>query len=298
MGIDVSICAVTFRRPRGLARLLDSLARLKLPGDLSAEIVLVDNDPEGSAFRDPQRAEQAGSLPVRWHHEPRGDIAHARNRCVDAARGSWLALIDDDEVAHEGWIAAYHWLSEQVEADGFFGPVLPRLEVERESWLDLATWYADPRRPTGTVLGVAGVFTSNAYVRRALLREVRFDPAFGRTLGEDTDCFLRASDRGARFVWCDEALVDEIVPPERHRASYLSRRALEGASAWSHIQLRRSGSPWVLHLAAGLARAGAALLWLPVAACGGRRRGFSAWLRLCTQLGRLYGLFGGRVGRA
>ena len=116
MGVEVSICAVTFRRPRGLARLLESLGRLKLPEGVAAEIVLVDNDPEGAAFHAPDRQESAGGLAVHWHHEPRGDIAHARNRCVDAARGRWIAFIDDDEAAHEGWIAAFHWLSEQVEA--------------------------------------------------------------------------------------------------------------------------------------------------------------------------------------
>ena len=68
MVVDVSICAVTFKRPRGLARLIDSLARLKLPEDVIVEVVLVDNDPAGSAVRDAQRQEAAGALPIRWQH--------------------------------------------------------------------------------------------------------------------------------------------------------------------------------------------------------------------------------------
>jgi GT2 family glycosyltransferase len=46
----VSICIATYRRPRGLARLLDSLERLKLPPDLVVETIVVDNDAEGSAL--------------------------------------------------------------------------------------------------------------------------------------------------------------------------------------------------------------------------------------------------------
>lgn len=295
--MDVSICAVTFRRPRGLSRLLDSLARLKLPEGLRAEVVLVDNDPDGSAFRDPERPEQCGALPVRWYHETRGDIAHARNRCVDEARGSWVAFVDDDEAVHEGWIAAYDWLSEQVEADGFFGPVLPRLEVERSHWIDLPGFYARPRRPTGTWMRANGLCTANAFVRRALLREVRFDPAFGRTLGEDTDCFQRARDGGARFVWCDEACVDEFIPPERHRAGYLCRRALESGAAWSHLERRRSARPLALELALALARLVATLPLLPLAALRGRREAFRTWLRVCTRAGRIHGLLGGRLER-
>jgi succinoglycan biosynthesis protein ExoM len=234
---------------------------------------------------------------VHWHHEERGNISHARNRCVDAASGHWIAFVDDDEAVHEGWIAAYDWLSERVEADGFFGPVLPRLEVERSHWLDLPTFYARRRRTTGAPVERHGACSANAFLRRALLRQVRFDPAFGRTLGEDTDCFLRASDAGARFVWCDEACVDEFIPQERHRPGYLTWRALEGACAWSHIEGARDRRPAPVVAALALARCVAAAGALPFAALGGRRRGFRAWLRLCTQIGRLYGTFGGRVRR-
>lgn len=297
MVVDISICAVTFKRPGGLARLIDSLARLKIPDDVIVEVVLVDNDPAGSAVNDPQRVEAAGTLPIRWQHEPAGDIARARNRCIAAAEGRWIAFIDDDEAAHESWIAAYALISEESDADGFFGPVLPCLEVPRESWLDLATFYNGAKRATGALLGISGAFTSNAFVRRSLLREVSFDPAFGRTLGEDTDCFLRALERGAKFVWCNEACVSEFLPPERHSMGFLTRRALEGASAWSHIQAARSESPRVVQALVGVLRLATATLWLPLAFLGGRRRAFSAWLRLCIQLGRLYGLAGGHVER-
>jgi succinoglycan biosynthesis protein ExoM len=294
---DVSICAVTFRRPRGLARLLDSLAALKLPDGVTAETVIVDNDPQGSAYREPERAGTAGALSLHWHHEPRGDIARARNRCIDQSRGRWLALVDDDEVVHPHWLLAYWEIAARCEADGFFGPVLPRLEVERESWLDLPTFYARRRWPSGTELGLEGPCTANAFLRRELMQRVRFDPAFGRTLGEDTDCFLRARDGGARFVWCDEAIVTEIVPPERHRPGWLCHRALEGASAWEHVLARRSPRPAAAALVAGLARLTAALAWLPVAALAGRRSAFRACLRICTQAGRLWGVFGRSVHR-
>ncbi|MGH0032597.1 MAG: glycosyltransferase family 2 protein [Myxococcota bacterium] len=297
MAVDVSICAVTFRRPRGLSRLLESLARLKLPPGVSAEVVLVDNDPDGSAFRAAGRPERAGTLPIRWELAAASNIAVGRNRCIDAARGHWIAFLDDDETAHEGWLAAYLWLAEQVEVDGFFGPVVPRLEVEREHWLSLDRFYARPRRPTGAEVDAGGACTANAFVRRALLREVRFDPAYGVTGGEDTDCFLRASERGARFVWCDEACVTEFIPPGRHRPGFLLHRALESASAWSRIESPRNPHPPAVQIGLALLRTAATGAWVPLAALGGRRRGFSALLRACVQAGRLYGLLGGRVHR-
>lgn len=294
MPVDVSICVVTFRRPLGLDRLLASLARLKLPEALVAEIVIVDNDPAGSAIRSEGRPESAGLLPIRWHHETGRDISRARNRCIQEASGRWIAFIDDDESAHESWLAAYAEIAERVEADGFFGPVLPRLEQPRDSWLDLETFYARKRRTTGETLGFSGPCTANAFLRRTLLREVPFDAAFGQSGGEDTDCFLRALERGSRFVWCDEARVDEFIPPERHRPRFLLRRALEGASNWARIQADRTSAPLFWQLCVASLRVLAAALLVPLACLAGRRCGFMACMRVCTQLGRLHGTLGAR----
>ena len=117
---DVSVCIATYRRPRGLARLLESLMRQKLPPGLSLEIVVVDNDASGSALSVAD-ARREGPHPVRYFVEPRRNIAHARNCALREALGRWIAFIDDDEVAGEDWIASYWAMSERFDADGFFG---------------------------------------------------------------------------------------------------------------------------------------------------------------------------------
>jgi hypothetical protein len=55
----VAVCVATYRRPDGLARLLDGLAALT--GDALVRVVVNDNDPEGPA-RDAceARAESVG----------------------------------------------------------------------------------------------------------------------------------------------------------------------------------------------------------------------------------------------
>jgi cellulose synthase/poly-beta-1,6-N-acetylglucosamine synthase-like glycosyltransferase len=44
--------------------------------------------------------------------------------------------------------------------------------------------------------------------------------------GEDRDLFRRLIDKGCKFVWCAEAPVYEVVPPERFKRSFMLRRAL------------------------------------------------------------------------
>jgi succinoglycan biosynthesis protein ExoM len=268
--VDVSICALTYRRPEGLTRLRESLERMKLPSDVRVEWIIVDNDPEASAFAGAGRATVAGSIPVVWQHEPSGDTSRARNRAVETARGEWIAWIDDDETASEAWLACY------------LSP-------------DLGRFYARPRGATGSPATLPR--TSNGFVRRVLHREHPFDLDFGSTFGEDAECFLRAQDRGARFVWCDEASVVEWIPAERHRARYLARRAVQGASAWSRIEQRRGGRSRLLRGVIGVLRLGLAGVVLPFRACAGRNERLAGWLRLCGEWGRLAGLLGSRPNR-
>jgi len=101
MGLDVSICIATYRRPEGLSRLLDSLERLKLPTGVRVEIIVVDNDYNASAAS--IVLSRSSSLePIHYCVEPRRNIALARNRALVEASGEWILFIDDDEVVVEG----------------------------------------------------------------------------------------------------------------------------------------------------------------------------------------------------
>ena len=297
MAPDVSVCVATYRRPEGLARLFASLARLKLATEPTLEILVVDNDPQRSAAAS---ARSLGELPhlVRWLEEPRRNIAHARNRAVDEASGRWLAFIDDDEIADEHWLAAYWQRAAEGECDGWFGPVLAPLEENVSGWLDPEAFYARPRYASGTLLGRASLRTGNAFVRRALFegREGgegrRFDPAFGRSGGEDCELFGRMLHAGARFCWCDEAIVTEFVSAARYRLGWLGRRAFRGGFLHTRLEQRRLGRGSAFVRSGSRALAGLLLCTAatPLAAFAGRPAAARAWLRACTQAGHLWAL--------
>jgi succinoglycan biosynthesis protein ExoM len=290
VSLDVSICVATCRRPEGLARLLDSLLRLENPG-MRWEVVVVDNDPEGSAA--PVLARYAERLPLRALAEPRRNISLARNRALDAAEGAWIAFVDDDEAVQLGWLEALWSQARMQTADGFFGPVLPVLERNVTPWL-APRFYGRARHATGTPIGVRDASTSNALVRAALFEDRRFDPSLGLRGGEDTDLFGRMLRAGARFAWCDEAIVHDYIPPARHRLRWLSQRAFRGGFTHTLLEVRRHGRIVGLRVAP---RALAALLLfslaLPLAALAGRASAARVWLRGCTQAGHLWALVGG-----
>src|SRR5262245_3100539 len=286
---EVSVCIAT-TRPAGLARLLESLARQKLPEAATLEVVVVDNAPS-----DASRAAAGGWRgPGALHRleEPVRNIALARNRAVDEARGHWLAFIDDDETAYEGWLAHHLDRARRGECDGLFGPVLPRLEAAASRWLDPAIFYARPRFQTGTLLGRADLRTGNALIRSALFQGRRFDPVYGRSGGSDAELFGRMLSAGARFEWCDEAWVEEWIPPERHSARWLARRAFRGGVVSTRIENARAPGPDTHAFARAVAAGALFAAALPVAALGGRRAVFRRWLRFCTQAGHVYAHLG------
>jgi len=291
MATDFSICIATYRRPLGLARLLDSLERLKLPSGLRIETIVVDND-EGGSARSIVESRVDSLDPIRYCIEPRRNIAHARNRAVSQARGEWLVFIDDDEAAEEDWIAGYWELIERAQCDGAMGPVLPRLEEVVTPWLDVETFYARCRHATGEPLDAGDLYTSNALVHRRLFDERGFDPAYGLTGGSDSELFGRMLRSGARFLSCDEARVVEFVPPERHRLGWLAQRAFRGGCV--HTRIARSNAPgdWLNRVlrAAALLCGFAALA--PLAALRGRQPLVRVVLRICTQAGHLWALMG------
>src|SRR5687767_137141 len=232
--VDVSICIATYRRRHGLARLLESIARVKLPDGLRAEVVAVDNDP-ASEPADAPRADACAPLPLRWLREPRKNIAYARNLAVANAKGEWLAFVDDDEVVDEHWLAAYWERASEGSADGYFGPVLPQIEAWFTPWLDVS-FFERARFATGTRITNLGAHTGNAFVRRGLFRDAKFDPSFGQRSGGDAALFRRLAARGSRFEWVDDALVREWVSAERHRPSWLARRAFRGGCVHAQIE--------------------------------------------------------------
>ena len=118
----LSIVVPTFRREVYLPPLLDAVAAQLADLPCAAELVLVDNSPEASARNVP--------LPgyVRYIHEPRAGVAHARNRGVAEARGTHVIFLDDDELPAPGWLAAFATAARQgVRAA--FGAVEPRFET-------------------------------------------------------------------------------------------------------------------------------------------------------------------------
>ena len=238
--MNISVCIATYRRPERLSALLDDLVeQLHRP----AEIVIVDNDSSGSA-RDvvAKRIAAGAPFPIHYEIQPVKNISLTRNRTVAAARGDWLAFIDDDERAPAAWLSQLAATAKRHAADGVLGPVEPIVPRDAPAWIRRGTFYDWARMATGAPVPVNKLRFGNVMLCGALLRtsEAPFDPAYGLTGGEDGDLLGRLAQRRARFIWCDEAVVHEPVETARLSLRWLMLRALRGGQDYARHRL--SGS--------------------------------------------------------
>jgi succinoglycan biosynthesis protein ExoM len=225
-GLDrVSVCVCTYQRTVLLSRLLDALATQETGGAFAFDVVVIDNDANRSS-EEVVRQRAATSLTVAYDVEPERNISLARNRAIGHATGNLVALIDDDEYPQPNWLQLLYETLKSGTADGVLAPVVPEFPANAPKWLAKGGVFQRQRHSTGTSISVKDARTGNALLKRSIFPagQVWFDPAFGRTGGEDTDFFSRQFRDGRTFVWCDEAVLKEDVPEARLKASFHLKR--------------------------------------------------------------------------
>ena len=288
--MDVSVCICTCRR-RTLADTIASVLRQDCLGRIEAELIVCDDDPARSAQAKVQALAASSPIAIRYVASGAGNVAAARNLCLGAAAGCWIAFIDDDEKADADWLSQL--LATQVahDADVVKGFVRALYPDDTPPYVLAGNPYQRDYGPTGTRLRVSAA--GNVLFRRALAvdNNIRFDERFGRSGGEDTDFFRRYGALGARMVASREAVVSEIVPHERVTADYFRRRYLR----LGQTNARQLGP------AGGLARAGegvkaailvALLSIYPLTPFLGGRAYFRCFSKFWYSRGMLQGLRG------
>lgn len=288
----------TCHRPRMLARCLESLLQLEQPAALRVEVLVVDNDPRGSARAVVEAC--AGGRVLHYVVEPQRGLSSVRNRILNESRrlgATWLAGIDDDEFALRGWLVALWEAQQRHGADVVCGPVL------RVVWggtiKPAAIQAAGAAHPEGHV--PRRVASGNALLRLDALGvpPLDFDARLDLSGGEDHDFFERLRARGARFAWAAQAAVVEWIPPERQGIRYpLARHFSDGVSAV--VRARYSRPAWRVWLHYGvkaLGKLGGAVLALLGLPFGPRRALMGAAVRVSNALGCLAGLLGARAER-
>jgi glycosyltransferase involved in cell wall biosynthesis len=195
----LSVCVSTFRRPAGLARLLQAL-RPQVEGRPWREIVVVNDGSHDAAY---DAVVARFTEIVAYHRLPQNvGIARARNEVAARARGDYIVYTDDDCVPPGAWL---DWLEARLDAnpelDVIVGTTTPLL-ADRPRFIERVNGhYEFIPTPHGT--RSAPLFaTANVAIRRTLFERLGgfgFAQEFPGA-GEDSELSSRIAAAGARSV--------------------------------------------------------------------------------------------------
>jgi succinoglycan biosynthesis protein ExoM len=284
----VSICIATYQRPAWLEKLLTGIALQRTDGLFTYSVIVADNDAKESGREVVSRLAATFPVPLTYCVESRRSISHVRNMTLANSIGEFIAFIDDDEFPDKDWLLKLHEALTKYNCAGILGPVRPYYPEGTPAWVRKSGLFERPEYKTGYELSWEGCRTGNVLFRRKIIEgmAIIFNAEFGMG-GSDVDFFLRMTTKGHRFIWCNEAVVHEIVPPNRWSRTVLFKRALlRGRNSFRHPRGRWS------NVARTLVAIPAYLLALPFLQLFGHHFFMRYSVKLCDHLGRALAVVG------
>ena len=245
---EISIVICTLRRVQQLKEAVLSCLALRSQDRFSLEIIVVDNSPEAGAADLVKALAAEATATIRYVHEPRTNIAYARNTGIAAAQAPLIAFVDDDMRLSPQWLPSVMRTMVAHGADALVGAIEPIAEhSDQAPDVRILNFYCrDLGLPEGGRIKcrrsgyISGIGTGNSVLRRAcIISPQPFDPAFGGG-GEDTDFFLRLGQRNLSVVWSSDSLAYEIVSWRRATLSFVTHRAFRGSQNYSRALIKNS----------------------------------------------------------
>lgn len=213
---QVAICVCTYKRPKGLRRLLEALQLLDFFKNCAPGIVIVVVDNEGNKLTEELCGEigRGSRWPIWYSVEPRRGISHARNKAILAAGDvDFIVFIDDDEIPTRSWLDELLWVQKEYIADVVSGPSVTIFQHDMPIWL--RQLFKSSEFKTGDLINQAA--TNNVLIHKQVLERMKifFDDRFALSGGGDAYFFEKIHMAGYKLVWARDAVVYEPLVPRR-----------------------------------------------------------------------------------
>ena len=220
----ISIVIPTYKRIDALNVALSSVEHENVAG-FEIEIIIADNDPKASAKDFTQDFIKKSPANIRYIHIPQPGVSNARNGALKAAKGRYIAFLDDDMEAVSPWLASLIKARQDYDAAVIFGPVEAVMPPDgKAEYVYMQPEFSRPQQADGLV--DYGFGTGNSLIDRmaCILPDPPFDTTLNQTGGEDDVLFHNLQSQGVKFAWASQALSREHVPARRATLSYIWKR--------------------------------------------------------------------------
>ncbi len=237
---DVVVAVLTYRRPADLAEVLPILVGQLVAAGVVGQVLVVDNDPAGSGK---ETVDRLGDHRIRYVNETRPGIAAARNRAIEeSSHASVLVFIDDDERPSPPWLGALLAMYRDTGCAAVVGPVVSEYETTPEDWITEGRFFERRRLATGTAVEAAATNNLLLDLHEVRALGLRFNARFGLTGGSDTLFTRELTGAGRLILWCDEALVVDVVPASRLTRRWVLQKAFRSGNSWTRTSLEMADS--------------------------------------------------------
>ncbi len=230
----VSVVLCSHNGGAKLPRTLEALERVEKP-DPGTEIIFVDNASTDDTFSKFPES-MAGADVIRLS-EPRRGKSVALNTAIRAARGTYIAFLDDDVRPERGWLRAYLDAARQFpDTNVFCGQVRPDFETEPSDWLEHLCTVGKSFATTPLALNdrIREVDFSqakglNLFIKRAafaggMFDEERFNYTVTGGRGGDTYLVKRLTENGPPLLFVPEACVHHWISRDEMSAEAVAER--------------------------------------------------------------------------
>ena len=297
--VSVVVGLPTCKRPLGLARLLDSIAKQKV--DFEVRVLVADNDKDQQeGMKTVARYRQQGfKFPLESFVVSERGISQVRNALMHKAfheyQADLLAMLDDDEWAEEYWLDSLVRVQRLTQADVVGGHVSPEFSDPPPDWVeDLEVYPTKKQQHSGYVHLIYG--TTNVMLSRSIT--VRFpgqifDPFYALVGRGDVEFFKRLKSHGAVFAFAHRARSHELFGASRLTKAWARERAFRDGGGDMRIML--INSPSIKRLVIEFT-----IIFVASITAGAKYISYfnrshlrmAAQLLFMRQMGKLYGLFG------
>lgn len=212
-----------------LSQTLQSLKDIEIPEGCQIELLLADNAPDDPIEDVFHHFKSQFPFAVNYFQEHARGIVHMRNRIVREAldrKFHYLAFIDDDEIVRKDWLVMMHNTLVKYDADVISGRTLRQLPESTPNWIRDGGFFEKGKRSTGIQRPTSSTCNVLFDVRK-LCGDwgMQFDERLNFVGSSDILFFNQAHKKGAKIIWANEAIVEEIIPESRATQAWLLQRA-------------------------------------------------------------------------
>jgi glycosyltransferase involved in cell wall biosynthesis len=237
---SITVCIPTYKRPEMLNQLILSIIKSNIDKTLigNLNVIVVDNDADKSAEStiNSLKAKYQSELQVNYFSYPVKGLSNVRNELLKHGlelNPDFLVFVDDDEYVTPEWLNELVKTIMTNDGDLTMGPVNSLVNRSISGYISCWLERDDYRNNSRLYF----IRTGNLIIRTGSLLKynIRFDPRFNRTGGEDSYFGVQMIKAGAKIFWASKAIVYETVSEKRTNLAWLFRRYYNGANIFTYI---------------------------------------------------------------